>query len=163
GTGRAIGVGMDVTSESSVRAALDEAVLAYGGLDIVVSNAGIAHSAPIDQLDLADWERSFAVNATGHFLVAREGVRLLKAQGRGARGSRWTTSRSSTGSAISSGVPSFPRMWPRPSCFSRPTARPRPPAARSRWTVVSRTPSPARAMIRAHLRRWRPRPHAQRT
>ncbi len=83
GAGRAIGVGMDVTSESSVRAALDEAVLAYGGLDIVVSNAGIAHSAPIDQLDLADWERSFAVNATGHFLVAREGVRLLKAQGLG--------------------------------------------------------------------------------
>jgi len=83
GAGRAIGVGMDVTSESSVRAALDEAVLAYGGLDIVVSNAGIAHSAPIDQLDLADWERSFAVNATGHFLVAREGLRLLKAQGLG--------------------------------------------------------------------------------
>src|SRR6266571_496612 len=52
GTGRAIGVGMDVTSESSVRAALDEAVLAYGGLDIVVSNAGIAHSAPIDRLEL---------------------------------------------------------------------------------------------------------------
>ncbi|HEV8437451.1 MAG TPA: bifunctional rhamnulose-1-phosphate aldolase/short-chain dehydrogenase [Methylomirabilota bacterium] len=83
GSGRAIGVGMDVTSESSVRAALEEAVLAYGGLDIVVSNAGIAHSAPIDQLDLADWERSFAVNSTGHFLVAREGLRLLKAQGLG--------------------------------------------------------------------------------
>ncbi len=83
GGGRAIGVGMDVTSESSVRAALDEAVLAYGGLDIVVSNAGIAHSAPIDRLDLADWERSFAVNATGHFLVAREALRLLKAQGLG--------------------------------------------------------------------------------
>ena len=83
GAGRAIGVGMDVTSESSVRAALEEAVLAYGGLDIVVSNAGIAHSAPIDRLDLADWERSFAVNATGHFLVAREALRLLKGQGLG--------------------------------------------------------------------------------
>ncbi len=83
GGGKAIGVEMDVTSESSVRAALDEAVLAYGGLDIVVSNAGIAHSAAIDRLDLADWERSFAVNATGHFLVAREALRLLKAQGLG--------------------------------------------------------------------------------
>jgi rhamnulose-1-phosphate aldolase/alcohol dehydrogenase len=81
--GRAIGVGMDVTSEASVRAALEEAVLAYGGLDIVVSNAGIAHSAPIDELDLAEWERSFAVNSTGHFLVAREALRLLKAQGLG--------------------------------------------------------------------------------
>jgi rhamnulose-1-phosphate aldolase/alcohol dehydrogenase len=83
GSGRAIGVGMDVTSESSVRAALEEALLAYGGLDIVVSNAGIAHSAPIDQLDLADWERSFSVNTTGHFLVAREALRVLKAQGLG--------------------------------------------------------------------------------
>src|SRR5262249_29950934 len=83
GGGRTIGVGMDVTSESSVRAALDETLLAYGGLDIVVSNAGIAHSAPIDQLALADWERSFAVNTTGHFLVAREAVRVQNAQGIG--------------------------------------------------------------------------------
>jgi rhamnulose-1-phosphate aldolase/alcohol dehydrogenase len=83
GPGRAIGLGMDVASEASVRAAFEEAVLAYGGLDIVVSNAGIAHSAPVDQMTLADWERSFAVNSTGHFLVAREGMRVLKAQGLG--------------------------------------------------------------------------------
>jgi rhamnulose-1-phosphate aldolase/alcohol dehydrogenase len=83
GAGRAIGVGMDVASEASVRAAFEEAVLACGGVDIIVSNAGIAHSTPIDELALADWERSFAVNATGHFLVAREGLRLLKAQGLG--------------------------------------------------------------------------------
>ena len=83
GAGRAVGVGMDVASEPSVRAAFDEALLAYGGIDIVVSNAGIAHSTPIDALALADWERSFAVNATGHFLVAREGLRIMKAQGLG--------------------------------------------------------------------------------
>jgi rhamnulose-1-phosphate aldolase/alcohol dehydrogenase len=83
GAGRALGVGMDVAREDSVRAAFEEAVLAYGGIDIVVSNAGIAHSTPIDELALADWERSFAVNATGHFLVAREGLRVLKAQGLG--------------------------------------------------------------------------------
>ena len=83
GAGRAIGAGMDVASEVSVRAAFDEAMLAYGGLDIVVSNAGIAHSAPIDRLELRDWERSFAVNSTGHFLVAREALRVLKAQGQG--------------------------------------------------------------------------------
>jgi NAD(P)-dependent dehydrogenase (short-subunit alcohol dehydrogenase family) len=80
GSGRAVGLGMDVTSEASVRAAFEEAVLTYGGLDIVVSNAGTAHSAPVDRMELADWERSFAVNATGHFLVAREGMRVLKAQ-----------------------------------------------------------------------------------
>jgi len=83
GPARAIGLGMDVASEASVRSAFEEAVLAYGGLDIVVSNAGIAHSSPVDQMTLADWERSFAVNSTGHFLVAREGMRVLKAQGLG--------------------------------------------------------------------------------
>lgn len=83
GSGRAVGLGMDVTSEASVRVAFEEAVLAYGGVDIVVSNAGTAHSAPVDRMELGDWERSFAVNATGHFLVAREGMRVLKAQGLG--------------------------------------------------------------------------------
>jgi NAD(P)-dependent dehydrogenase (short-subunit alcohol dehydrogenase family) len=83
GAGRALGIEMDVTREASVRAAFEETVLAYGGLDILVSNAGTAHSAPVVRLDLADWERSFAVNATGHFLVAREAMRLLTAQGLG--------------------------------------------------------------------------------
>src|SRR4030095_14009002 len=80
GAGRALGLALDVTSEVSVRRALEETVLAYGGLDIVVSNAGIAHSAPVDSMELADWERSFAVNSTGHFLIAREAMRVLKAQ-----------------------------------------------------------------------------------
>ena len=83
GAGRALGLEMDVTREASVRAAFEEAVLAYGGLDILVSNAGIAHSAPVVRLELADWERSFAVNSTGHFIVAREAMRLLTAQGLG--------------------------------------------------------------------------------
>jgi rhamnulose-1-phosphate aldolase/alcohol dehydrogenase len=83
GAGRALGLEMDVTREASVRQAFEETVLAYGGLDILVSNAGIAHSAPVARMDLADWERSFAVNATGHFLVAREAMRVLIAQGLG--------------------------------------------------------------------------------
>jgi len=83
GTGRAVGLRMDVTREPAVSQAFAAATLAYGGLDIVVSNAGIAHSAPLDLTALADWERSFAVNATGHFLVAREALRLLKAQALG--------------------------------------------------------------------------------
>src|SRR5207249_5232024 len=56
GGGRAIGLRMDVTSEASVRAAFETTVLAYGGLDILVSNAGVAHSAPVDRMALADWE-----------------------------------------------------------------------------------------------------------
>jgi rhamnulose-1-phosphate aldolase/alcohol dehydrogenase len=80
---RALGLGMDVTSEASVRAAFEATVLAWGGLDILVSNAGIAHSSPVDRMALADWERSFAVNSTGHFLVAREAMRVLIRQGIG--------------------------------------------------------------------------------
>lgn len=80
GGGRALGLRMDVTSEASVRGAFEETVLAYGGLDILVSNAGIAHSSPVVRMDLADWERSFAVNARGHFLVAREAMRVMLAQ-----------------------------------------------------------------------------------
>jgi rhamnulose-1-phosphate aldolase/alcohol dehydrogenase len=83
GGGRAVGLAMDVTSEASVRAAFEETVLRWGGLDILVSNAGVAHSAPVDRMALADWERSFAVNATGHFLVAREAMRVLMRQGLG--------------------------------------------------------------------------------
>jgi rhamnose utilization protein RhaD (predicted bifunctional aldolase and dehydrogenase)/NAD(P)-dependent dehydrogenase (short-subunit alcohol dehydrogenase family) len=79
----ALGLAMDVTREDSVRAAFEETVLAFGGLDVLVSNAGVAHAAPVDRMRLADWERSFAVNATGHFLVAREAMRVLLAQGLG--------------------------------------------------------------------------------
>jgi NAD(P)-dependent dehydrogenase (short-subunit alcohol dehydrogenase family) len=83
GSGRALGLRMDVTSEASVRAAFEETIVAFGGLDILVSNAGMAHSAPVDRMALGDWERSFAVNATGHFLVAREAMRILIPQGLG--------------------------------------------------------------------------------
>ncbi|MDQ6695625.1 MAG: bifunctional rhamnulose-1-phosphate aldolase/short-chain dehydrogenase [Chloroflexota bacterium] len=79
---RAIAVTMDVTSEESVEEAFRLAVLEYGGIDVVVSNAGIAHSARVDELSLRDWQRSFAVNATGHFLVARKALTVLKAQGK---------------------------------------------------------------------------------
>ncbi len=83
GAGRALGLAMDVTSEASVRSCFEACVLAYGGLDILVSNAGVAHSAPVAEMSLGDWERSFAVNSTGHFLVAREAMRVMIRQGLG--------------------------------------------------------------------------------
>jgi rhamnose utilization protein RhaD (predicted bifunctional aldolase and dehydrogenase)/NAD(P)-dependent dehydrogenase (short-subunit alcohol dehydrogenase family) len=83
GIDRAIGLRMDVAEESSVETAFRDTVLAYGGVDVVVSNAGMAHSAPIDRMDLKDWQRSLDVNATGHFLVARAALRVLKDQGIG--------------------------------------------------------------------------------
>jgi rhamnulose-1-phosphate aldolase/alcohol dehydrogenase len=76
-------VGGDVTSEAAVANAFDTAVRAFGGVDIVVSNAGIASSAPITETTLAEWERNQAVLGTGYFLVAREAFRVLQAQGRG--------------------------------------------------------------------------------
>jgi len=80
---RGLAVAMDVTSQDSVRAAFRAMLLALGGVDIVVPNAGIAHGAPLDDLSLEDWERSFAINTTGHFLVASEGLRVMKQQGTG--------------------------------------------------------------------------------
>ena len=83
GAGRALAVKMDVTSEESVREAFQQAQLSFGGLDVIVSNAGLASSAPITETSLAEWNKNWNVLATGYFLVAREGFRLLSAQGRG--------------------------------------------------------------------------------
>ena len=74
---------MDVTDEESVKDAFYAVRLAFGGLDVLVSNAGIAPTGAIDSLELADWERSLSVNATGHFLVAREAVAVMREQGLG--------------------------------------------------------------------------------
>jgi rhamnulose-1-phosphate aldolase/alcohol dehydrogenase len=73
----------DVTSEAAVAGAFAVAVKTFGGVDIVVSNAGIASSAPIAETTLAEWERNQAVLGTGYFLVAREAFRVMEAQGRG--------------------------------------------------------------------------------
>ena len=74
---------MDVTNEESVRAAFARAALAFGGIDVFVNNAGLASSASITETSLAEWNKNWNVLATGYFLVAREGFRLLQAQGRG--------------------------------------------------------------------------------
>ncbi|HEV3052844.1 MAG TPA: bifunctional rhamnulose-1-phosphate aldolase/short-chain dehydrogenase [Longimicrobium sp.] len=83
GAGSALAQRLDVTRAEDVEAAMERAALEYGGVDVVVSNAGIAHCAPIEQLELADWDRSMAVNATGHFLVTRAALRHLRRQGTG--------------------------------------------------------------------------------
>lgn len=80
---RALAVRCDVTREDEVARAFAEMARAYGGVDIVVNNAGIATSAPIEETTLADWQRNMDVLATGYFLVAREAFRMLKQQGRG--------------------------------------------------------------------------------
>jgi rhamnulose-1-phosphate aldolase/alcohol dehydrogenase len=83
GAGRALAARLDVGDEAAVRSVFEGTVLVWGGIDVVVSNAGFAHTAPVDRMALADWEKSFAVNSTGHFLVARETLRIFKEQGTG--------------------------------------------------------------------------------
>jgi NAD(P)-dependent dehydrogenase (short-subunit alcohol dehydrogenase family) len=83
GAGTALGCVLDVTQGGDVAAAFERAALEFGGVDVVVSNAGIAHCAPIETLELEDWEKSLAVNATGHFLVTRAALRHFRRQGTG--------------------------------------------------------------------------------
>jgi rhamnulose-1-phosphate aldolase/alcohol dehydrogenase len=83
GLRRALAIKLDVADEQEVERAFDETIRAYGGLDVVVSNAGISSFGSLDTLPVADWDRSFAVNARGHFLVARAAMRILEQQGLG--------------------------------------------------------------------------------
>ncbi len=83
GKDAATGVVMDVTSEDAVEAAFRDALLAYGGLDTLVSNAGIASAAPFEDTSLELWNRNIAILATGYFLAARAGYRIMKDQGLG--------------------------------------------------------------------------------
>jgi rhamnulose-1-phosphate aldolase/alcohol dehydrogenase len=83
GETNATAIAMDVTSQKSVRRGFEQAILAYGGLDIFVSNAGVAKTASVERLTLADWEASLAVNATGHLLTSQSALRIMKEQGIG--------------------------------------------------------------------------------
>ncbi|WP_232302657.1 bifunctional rhamnulose-1-phosphate aldolase/short-chain dehydrogenase [Elstera litoralis] len=83
GKDRVAGVRLDVTDEASVCAGFDAAALAFGGVDLLVSNAGIASSAPIEETSLDLWNRNISVLATGYFLVAREAFKVMKTQGTG--------------------------------------------------------------------------------
>lgn len=74
------GAKCDVTDEASVQAAFDQSSLDFGGVDIVVSNAGIASAAPLEDTSLALWNRNQAILATGYFLVGREAFRVMKRQ-----------------------------------------------------------------------------------
>jgi NAD(P)-dependent dehydrogenase (short-subunit alcohol dehydrogenase family) len=80
---RGLAVAGDVTREDAVAGAFAAAVERFGGVDIVVSNAGLASSAPIQDTTLEDWNRNHAVLGTGYFLVAREAFRVLERQGTG--------------------------------------------------------------------------------
>lgn len=76
-------VQMNVTSEAAVAAAYDDLAVEYGGIDILVSNAGIASSAPIEETTLDLWNRNMAILSTGYFLVSRAAFGVFRTQGIG--------------------------------------------------------------------------------
>ncbi|HYE99958.1 MAG TPA: bifunctional rhamnulose-1-phosphate aldolase/short-chain dehydrogenase [Planctomycetota bacterium] len=79
----AIAAPVDVTSEKGMQDAFRKAVLEFGGVDIVVANAGIARAFPVEDHPLEEWNKLHAILSTGYFLTAREAFRLWKSQGRG--------------------------------------------------------------------------------
>ncbi|MFL5769329.1 MAG: bifunctional aldolase/short-chain dehydrogenase [Chloroflexota bacterium] len=79
----AIGLGCDVTDGGQVKAALEATVLAFGGVDIVVNNAGLSISKALFETSEADWDLQHDVMAKGSFLVAREAARVMRDQAMG--------------------------------------------------------------------------------
>ena len=73
-------VNMNVTSEAAVESGFGDALLAFGGLDILVSNAGLATSAAVEDTTLALWNKNMDILATGYFLVSREAFRIFRNQ-----------------------------------------------------------------------------------
>ncbi|MEO9167673.1 MAG: bifunctional rhamnulose-1-phosphate aldolase/short-chain dehydrogenase [Aestuariivirga sp.] len=74
---------IDVTKEEQVVAGFNDAALQFGGLDIMISNAGIASSAPIAETTLALWNKNMDILSTGYFLVSREAFKLFHTQNMG--------------------------------------------------------------------------------
>ena len=74
---------MDVTDENAVIRTLADAAVAFGGIDILVSNAGIASSAPVEETSLALWNKNMDILSTGYFLVSRETFKVMRVQGIG--------------------------------------------------------------------------------
>ncbi|MGA6162133.1 bifunctional aldolase/short-chain dehydrogenase [Amycolatopsis magusensis] len=83
GRDTAIAVRADVTDENEVAAAFAEGALAFGGIDLVVNNAGLSISKPLLETTAADWDLQHDVMARGSFLVSREAARQMIAQGLG--------------------------------------------------------------------------------
>ncbi|MBZ9888231.1 bifunctional rhamnulose-1-phosphate aldolase/short-chain dehydrogenase [Mesorhizobium sp. BR1-1-3] len=71
---------INVTSEEQVISGFAETAVEFGGIDILVSNAGLASSAPIEETTLALWNKNMDILSTGYFLVSREAFRLFRAQ-----------------------------------------------------------------------------------
>ncbi|MYV53070.1 bifunctional aldolase/short-chain dehydrogenase [Streptomyces sp. SID3212] len=83
GADRAVAVTVDVTDEEQIKAAFAAAALAFGGVDLVVNNAGISISKPLLETTAGDWDIQHTIMARGSFLVSREAARTMTEQGIG--------------------------------------------------------------------------------
>ncbi|WP_433892692.1 bifunctional aldolase/short-chain dehydrogenase [Streptomyces sp. CA-111067] len=83
GPDKAVAVTVDVTDEQQISAAFEQTLLAFGGVDMVVNNAGISLSKPLLETTAADWDLQHRIMARGSFLVSREAARVMTAQGLG--------------------------------------------------------------------------------
>lgn len=81
--GVAMAVTMDVTSEDEVNAAVAKVVAAYGGVDVLVSNAGVQIVHPIEDFPFPEWKKMLAIHLDGAFLTTKACVKHMKAAGRG--------------------------------------------------------------------------------
>jgi len=79
----ALGVAIDVSKKDAISAAVDEAVLAFGGVDILVNNAGLSISKPLLETTEKDWDIQSDVMAKGSFLASQAAVQVMKDQGTG--------------------------------------------------------------------------------
>lgn len=80
---RVIGVAMNVTDETQVDQGVEQIAARFGGIDILVSNAGIQIVAPLEEFKFADWQRLLAIHLDGAFLTTRACLRHMYPQGRG--------------------------------------------------------------------------------
>lgn len=78
-----LAIRMDVTDEAQVDAGVDEVCRRFGGVDVLVSNAGIQIVAPLDQSQFSDWKKMLAIHLDGAFLTTRACLRHMYSQGRG--------------------------------------------------------------------------------
>lgn len=103
-SGRGLAVQADVSSPDEVRRLFDTAVRAFGGVDVLVNNAGLMTPAPMAQADDEDFERMFAVNVRGSFNTMREAAQHLRDGGRVVNFSSTTLALNAPGYAVYNGT-----------------------------------------------------------
>ena len=123
---RTLGLAASVADESAVQSAFDEVVTTFGGIDVLVNNAGVSCVRPSLELSLAEWQRAIDINLTGVFLCARAAGRHMVGRRRrswAASGVRVTQSRPATFEPIWSRRLSRMNAWtPTPSSAVRRSA-----------------------------------------